>query len=159
MTTTLGLGLQNDTTHQDRHNGNRIQVTKVNNDKDKDDNDDDGDDVDDPTVEAHVALAKVPRKYCMSISASEVYLWTFIVYNSIHPEAIAAEIEQPDFIDLIQQFIYDQQHPDHASESSSDVSAPVLPKFYGKIAVYSSAVATFHAPSDISGVASWWYAS
>jgi hypothetical protein len=42
------------------------------------------------------------------------------VYNSIHPEDIATEIEQPDFIDLIQQFIFNQQHPDHASSSDSD---------------------------------------
>lgn len=71
------------------------------------------------------------------------------MHNSIHPEDIALEIGQPDLIDLIQQFIYDQQYPDHASSSDR---APVLPTFYGKMAVYSSAVATFHAPSDISGI-------
>jgi hypothetical protein len=84
------------------------------------------------------------------MSISGVYLPTFTVYNSIHPEDIAAEIEQPDFINLIQQFIYNQQRPDHAS--SSDASAPVPPRFFAKITVYGSAVATFHAPSDVSGI-------
>jgi hypothetical protein len=150
------VGLQNDATYQDplakrneyndRHDGNIIK-----NNKDGDESDNDDGDVDGPTVEAHIDLAKVPCKYCMSISESEVCLLTITVY-SIHPEEIATEIKQPDFIDLIQQFIYNQQHPDHASESSSDTSAPVLPTFYGKIMVYSSAVATFHAPSDISGI-------
>ena len=68
---------------------------------------------------------------------------------SIYPEDIAVDIEQPDFLDLIQQFIYREQHPDNASDDSS-VSA--LPSFYGKIDVYPSAVATFHAPSDLSGI-------
>lgn len=74
------------------------------------------------------------------------------MYNSIPPEDIVAEIEQPDFIDLIQQFIYDQQHSDHASSSDTSASVLRVPTFYGKITVYGSAVATFHAPSDISGI-------
>jgi hypothetical protein len=66
----------------------------------------------------------------------------------VYPEDIAAQIEQPDFPDLIRQFIYNQQHSDDVSNASiSD-----LPMFYGKIAIYSSALATFHAPSDISGI-------
>ena len=73
----------------------------------------------------------------------------FTVY-SVYPEDIAVEIEQPDLHILIQQFIHERQHPGHVSDDSTSVSA--LPTFYGKIAVYSSAVATFHAPSDISGI-------
>ena len=68
---------------------------------------------------------------------------------SVYPEDIALEIEQPDFPNLIQQFIYNELLPDHVSNDSS-VSA--LPTFYGKISVYPSAVSTFHAPSDISGI-------
>ena len=145
---TLSVGLQNTNEYNDGRDGNC--VTNVNDNKDRhdcDEDDDDGD-IDGPKVEAHVDLAKIPCKYCMSIS--KVYLLTSTVYNGIHPEDISTEIEQFNLIDLIQQFIYDQQHPDHAS--SSDTSAPVLPTFHGKIAVYSSAVATFHAPSDISGI-------
>ena len=70
---------------------------------------------------------------------------------SVYPEAIAIEIEQPDIHILIQQFIYERQHPDHVSEDSS-ASVSALPTFYGKITIYPSAVAMFHAPSDISGI-------
>ena len=68
----------------------------------------------------------------------------------VYPEDIATKIAQPDLSDLIQQFIYNQQH--HDSHSESDISVSNLPTFYGKITVYPSAVATFHAPSDISGI-------
>lgn len=64
----------------------------------------------------------------------------------IYPEDI--EIEHPHFTDLIQKFIYDQQHSDDCSNSS--VSAH--PTFFGMITIYPSAVATFHAPSDLSGI-------
>jgi hypothetical protein len=68
--------------------------------------------------------------------------------RKVYPEAIAGEIEQPEFPDLIRQFIYDQQHSDDVSNASiSD-----LPICYGKITIYSSALATFHAPSDVSGI-------
>lgn len=77
-----------------------------------------------------------------------VYLPTFTVHRA-YPEDIAVEIEQPEFPDLIHQFIYKEQHSDHDSDDSS-VSA--LPTFYGKVTVYPSAIATFHAPSDISGI-------
>lgn len=77
----------------------------------------------------------------------EIYLSTSTAHR-IYPEVIATAIEQPNFPDLIQQFIFDQQHPDHVS----DASILDLPTFYGKITVYPSAVATFYAPSDISGI-------
>ena len=61
------------------------------------------------------------------------------------------KIEQPHFSDLIQKFIYDQQHLDDCSNSSSD-SKLALPTFYGMVTIYPSAIATFHAPSDLSGI-------
>ena len=64
-----------------------------------------------------------------------------------YPEDIALEIEQPDFPNLIEEFIYNEQH---SYDVPDDASASALPTFYGKITVYPSAVATFHAPSDIS---------
>ena len=68
--------------------------------------------------------------------------------RKVYPEDIAAEIEQPNLPDLIRQFIYDQQHSDDVSNASiSD-----LPMFYDKITVYPSALATFYAPSDNSGI-------
>jgi len=66
----------------------------------------------------------------------------------VYPEVIAAEIEQPEFHNLIWQFIYDQQHSDDISNASiSD-----LPMFYGKVSVYPSAIVIFHVPSNISGI-------
>jgi hypothetical protein len=66
----------------------------------------------------------------------------------VGPEVIAPEIEQLEFLNLIWQFIYKQQH----SNDVSNPSTPDLPMFYGKISIYSSAIATFHVPSDISGI-------
>jgi len=76
-----------------------------------------------------------------------VYLPTFTV-SKVYPEDIATEIEQPEFPNLIWQFIYNQQHSDDISNASIED----FPMFYGKITIYSSAVTTFHAPSDISGI-------
>jgi hypothetical protein len=71
----------------------------------------------------------------------------FTVYHA-YPEDIAAKIGKPDFSNLIPQFIYNQQHSNYTSHASS----ADLPTFYGKVTIYPSAVATFHAPSDISGI-------
>jgi hypothetical protein len=70
--------------------------------------------------------------------------------DRVYPEDIDLEIE--DFADLIQQFIYKQQHSNDSDDSDDTTSVSALPTFYGKITLYPSAVATFHAPSDISGV-------
>ncbi|KAH8981854.1 hypothetical protein EDB86DRAFT_3086704 [Lactarius hatsudake] len=95
------------------------------------DEDDDGADIAGPTVEAHVDLSKVPLR-------------------KVYPDDIAAELAQPDFPCLIRKFIYDQEHLDSTSDIMS-VSSTAHPMFYGKITVYPSAIATFQAPSDISG--------
>ena len=76
-----------------------------------------------------------------------IYLPTFTVRKAF-PEDIAAEIELPEFPVLIRQFIYNQKH----SDDVSNASVPDLPMFYDKITIYSSALATFHAPSNISGI-------
>jgi hypothetical protein len=82
----------------------------------------------------------------MSLNLVEIYLPMFTVYQ-VYPEDIPAKIGQPDFPNLIPQFIYNQQH----SDCTSNTSSADLPTFYGKITIYPSTVATFHAPSDISG--------
>jgi hypothetical protein len=98
----------------------------------------------------------------MSLDLIGIYLPMFTVYH-IYPEDIAAKIQQPDFPNLIPQFIYNQQHPD----CTSNMSSADLPTFYGKITIHPSAIATFHVPSDISGIGgmhheciravkSWW---
>lgn len=48
-------------------------------------------------------------------------------------------------------FLYDQLHPD-AAVNGADVDLSLCPQFRGKVYTYHSAVATFHAPSDICGV-------
>ena len=65
--------------------------------------------------------------------------------HTVYPEDIA---EQPDLPNLIRQFIQEQK----SDNVSDDSTVSALPTFYGKITVYPSAVATFHAPSDVSGV-------
>jgi hypothetical protein len=65
---------------------------------------------------------------------------------------VADAIGQPNFVDLIQQFLYDQRRSDLESEATSSSTSSELPEFCGKISMFKSAVATFFAPSDISGV-------
>lgn len=64
-----------------------------------------------------------------------------------YPQDIGNDIGQPDFIDLIRQFIHDQEYLNSASDTRHDH----LPTFHDRITHYPSAVATFHALSDISG--------
>lgn len=91
------------------------------------------------------------RRESVSITSLDTLRFTNLptfTVRKVYPEVVAAEIEQPEFHNLIRQFIYDQQHPDNISNASiSD-----LPMFYEKVSIYSSAIATFHAPSDISGI-------
>lgn len=61
------------------------------------------------------------------------------------PRTLQEEIQQPDFLDLVAEFLDDQ-----ITESGRPCSS--LPSIEGKIAVYPSALATFYTPSDISGV-------
>lgn len=50
---------------------------------------------------------------------------------------------------MIQQFLYDQLHVgDHEAPDFDPVAAP---SFMGRVSVFSSAAASFHAPSDLSG--------
>jgi hypothetical protein len=65
-----------------------------------------------------------------------------------YPNIIADSINQPDLTDLIRQFLHEQDQPKSDSESASSD----LPEFHEKISVYSSVVATFYAPSDVSGI-------
>jgi hypothetical protein len=64
-------------------------------------------------------------------------------------------MDQPDFVLLIQQFLYVRDHSN--SDSSTSQALDNLPPFHEKITVYPSAVATFYSPSDISGVGGMHY--
>jgi hypothetical protein len=61
----------------------------------------------------------------------------------------AAELlQQPSFPKLLRKFLYKQLHHGNRASSTQDT----LPKINGRIHVFYSAVATFYAPSDISGI-------
>ncbi|KAH9979853.1 hypothetical protein BGW80DRAFT_1556544 [Lactifluus volemus] len=80
--------------------------------------------VDGPTVLAHTNLAKtICRKRLLS--------------------ALAVELGQPDFVQLIQRFLCDQ-----LPANTNDL----IPEARGNVSVYTSAISTFHAPSDLSGI-------
>lgn len=102
----------------------------------------------------HIPTWQKPSVSCCSghltFSCTCVYLRRPLEERT-YPVTIAETINQPDFIHLIQKFIHDQNQPDSDSVASSSTS-PDLPEFHAKISVYTSAVATFYAPSDISGI-------
>ncbi|KAH9025348.1 hypothetical protein EDB83DRAFT_2230578 [Lactarius deliciosus] len=75
-------------------------------------------------------------------------VWERLLLCKVYPDDIAFKIDQPDFTHLIQRFLHKQE----SLKLDSDTSLVDLPTFHGKITVYPSAVAMFHAPSDISGV-------
>ena len=58
---------------------------------------------------------------------------------------------QPQFPTLVGRFLYDQLYPDSAIPSRL-VFPESLPMIDGRIEVFNSAIATFQAPSDISGI-------
>ena len=68
-----------------------------------------------------------------------------IVYQVVH------QINQPSFPELIRHFLYDQQHPD-CHLTSTNVSLHACPPFAGVISVFTSAAASYYAPSDPSGI-------
>ncbi|OJA13053.1 hypothetical protein AZE42_13586 [Rhizopogon vesiculosus] len=98
--------------------------------------DDDEDTVPGPRVLAHVELAKT------------------IAQRKVNAAELARKINQPDLIQLIRSFLYEQLLPHPSSDSSSSGSSPPrhrLPFFDSSISVYTSALATFYAPSDLCG--------
>lgn len=64
---------------------------------------------------------------------------------------LAQHIQHPELVELTQRFLYDQLHTNDGT-SSADVPLQQCPHPSGKISVFHSAVATFYAPSDESGI-------
>lgn len=56
-----------------------------------------------------------------------------------------------DLVTLVQHFLYDQLHPD-SELPGCDIEPALLPHPESTVAVFPSAIATFFAPSDVSGV-------
>lgn len=111
--------------------------------------DDDIIDVDGPRVDTHVDLSRIACKYILHHTQYCGNIPIYMTVCKMYPKDI--EIEQPHFSDLIQKFIYNQQHLDDCSNSSSD-SESALPTFYGMVTIYPSAIAMFHAPSYLSEI-------
>ncbi|TFY59764.1 hypothetical protein EVJ58_g5572 [Rhodofomes roseus] len=63
---------------------------------------------------------------------------------------LAMEYQQPDLLALIRRFLFDQLN-DLDEVTSDDVDLSDCPPFFGKVAVYRTAQATFFAPSELSG--------
>jgi hypothetical protein len=71
-------------------------------------------------------------------------------YPRLLPD-LATHISQPSLPTLIRHFLYDQLNPD-GPLTSSEVPLDACPLVSGPISVFHSAVATFFAPSDNSGI-------
>lgn len=113
------------------------------------DDDDDGGDVAGTAVEASVSLGKTSRTCPVSSLLDRGRLQGYTV-RRVHPGTLAAELDEPAFSEKLENFIKDQLELD--TTSYPDVGLPRssfdMPE---KITVYPSAVATFHAPSDLCG--------
>ncbi|KAG2028968.1 hypothetical protein BDR03DRAFT_936904 [Suillus americanus] len=62
---------------------------------------------------------------------------------------LALALGLPEFPALIQQFLYDQLHLNDHEHAAFDLAT--APAFMGRVVIYSSAAASFYAPSDLSG--------
>ena len=65
-------------------------------------------------------------------------------------ESLANHINQPQFPEALQRFLYDQIHS-NSNISSADIDIEQCPNFTSRIYVYHSAITHFFAPSDLCG--------
>jgi hypothetical protein len=59
-------------------------------------------------------------------------------------------INQPQFVPLLRQFLYDEINP-NLETPSADILLDESPRFFGTISVYHSAIARFYASSNLCG--------
>lgn len=112
-----------------------------------DDDDDDENPVDDERVAGHVVLARTRIRKVPS------------EFGPLEPpvkvprdlEALSELIDQPGLPELTRRFLYDQLHP-NGPLSSNDIPLETCPIIRSKISMFHSAVATFYATSDQSGI-------
>jgi len=124
---------------------------------DDDDDDDDGygEDTSGPTILSRVHLAKTACE-CWGM-VSNLIIDLILLVRRQTGAVLANSLNQPDFVKLIRIFLQDQLQADSVSDisfgtGSDDDSDGNLPEFHELISVYLSAVATFYAPSDLSGI-------
>ncbi|KAG6823444.1 hypothetical protein H0H92_010198 [Tricholoma furcatifolium] len=96
--------------------------------------DDDGGAVDRRDVLGEVALAKKPVRLL-----------------PLDAEGLAGHLNIPSFPDLISHFLYEQSHPE-LDMPLVEIPLENCPAPEGRIRVYPSAIATFYAPSNVSGI-------
>ncbi|KAJ6630166.1 hypothetical protein B0H10DRAFT_2362304 [Mycena sp. CBHHK59/15] len=100
----------------------------------RNDDDDDGGATDRRDIMGEVLLAKTPvRRYPR------------------RPEALGQFLQIPHLPNLIRRFLWSQGNP-NSDVPSADVPLRDCPQYLGKVKVFPSAVATFYAPSDQSGI-------
>ena len=98
-----------------------------------------------------------PKFVCIHISTQVCLYSLFDLSEYGYPSqlhALAAHIKQPDFPLLFSQFLFKCCHPD------AQIALPTVEDclaFHGAIEIHHSAVATFYAPSDLSGSGSLWH--
>jgi hypothetical protein len=105
--------------------------------------------VDGPTVLAHVELAKTLRT--LIVFAHKMHSNRAVIERRYTIADLATEINQPHLLEFIRRFLYDQLYSD-TNLSSVHVSLNACPAFSGLVSVFSSAMATYYAPSDPSRI-------
>lgn len=102
-----------------------------------------------PTVLSHVELARTVRKYIASTLTLKKN--NFFADRQRLIADLATEINQPHLIEHVRRFLYDQLYP-NSNLPSSDISLNACPSFLGRVSIFLSAVASYYAPSDSSGI-------
>jgi hypothetical protein len=119
--------------------------------RDIDNDDDDGGDALGPTVLATVELAKTLGKSLFNYLPNHNNNILIVRHDKV--ENLAASLDEPDLMRLIQSFLWDQlRNTLSLSNIDSSDDDDDLPAFNEIISVYISTVATFYAPSDLSGI-------
>lgn len=116
-----------------------------------DDEDDDGGAVDDKDVIGEVKLAQKPSK-CMFSPEFRLINFTQVRGISHKLLPLAAHLNIPSLPEMISEFLYEQENQDQDAPAFTNLPPNQRPQCQGKIIAYPSAVATFYAPSDISGI-------
>jgi hypothetical protein len=113
----------------------------------RDDEEGEAMDEDGEAVESKVELAQ-RHGACSCIFILRYRSYNRSLVYTVSAPGLAAETNQPAIIELIRRFLFDQIHPNLSAE---DFDLDACPPFHGSIKIYSSASATFYAPSELSG--------
>ena len=68
-----------------------------------------------------------------------------------HLQGLADHIGQPHLPELTRRYLFDQLNP-NAFITSNDITVHQCPQITSPVSVFHSAIATFYAPSDESGI-------